>query len=179
MTYEPSAKRRKTQSFMEKKLAKIWHPTAKWCCYVAFVLKEKLPREHGVVPSLLRMIREMLPSSYMEYLQLDYNQITDAGAIKLAEMLPSSKLTCLGLGGNQITDAGTIKLAEMLPSSKLTKLVLYNNKITDAGAIKLAEALPHSKLSWLHLNGNQITDAKKTALNNIKNSDGEGIYISI
>ena len=78
---------------------------------------------------------------------LDNNQITDAGAIKLAEMLPSSKLTFLNLGGNEITDAGAKKLAEMLPSSKLTKLDLNSNKITDAGAIKLAKMLPSSKLT--------------------------------
>ena len=37
------------------------------------------------------------------------NQITDAGAIKLAEMLPSSKLILIGLDRKQITDVGALQ----------------------------------------------------------------------
>jgi len=136
--------------YFEKRLAEMWHPTATWCYYVAFVLKEKLPREHGVVPDLLRMIRNMLPHS---------------------------KLTSLYLYGNQIADAGAIKLAEMLPSSELTTLWLQKNQITDAGAMKLAEILPCSKLTLLQLSDNQISDVGKTILNNLKNSNGEDINV--
>ena len=159
MASEPNAKRRKTKSYLEKKLAKIWHPTTEWCYYVAFVLKKKLPREHGVVPDLLRIIRNMLPWFLPSfYLNLLCCHITDAGAIKLAKLLPYSKLEYIWLGDNQIGDAGAIKLAEMLPSSKLTSLSLWCNQITDAGAIRLAEALPSSSLTELDLRGNQITN---------------------
>jgi len=167
------------ETVFQQKLTEMWHPTAKWCYFVAFVIKEKLPREHGVVPYLLRMIREMLPNSKLIILWFKGGKITDAGralshphhtlwfkgneitattAIKLAEMLPNSKLTTLWIENYQITDAIVIKLAEMLPSSNLTELVLNGNQITDVGAVKLAEALPSSKLTWFNLENNQITD---------------------
>jgi len=146
------------ETAFEQKLTEMWHPTGKWCHYVAFALEQKLQREYGVIPYLLRMIRNMLPSSKLARLWLSGNQIDDAGAIKLAEALPNSNLTELFLSDNQITDAGAMKLAEVLPHSKLTGLELSNNQITDAGAIKLAEMLPNSKLTRLWLSGNQMTE---------------------
>ena len=144
---------------MEKKLVEMWHPTAELCYYVAFVLKEKLPREYGIIPYLLQMIRDMLPSSTLTRLELGFHQVTDTMAIKLAELLPCSKITLLDLNDNQITDAVAIKLAEMLPSSKLINLYLHDNEITDAGAMKLAEEIPRSKLKALDLGNNEIGDA--------------------
>ena len=95
------------------------------------VLKEKLPREHGVIPDLLRMIRNMLPSSELDDLHLENNNITDTKLIKLAEMLPSSKLNRLMLNNNQIGDAGAIALMEALSNSNISYLKLQNNQITD------------------------------------------------
>ena len=163
---------------LQQKLKNMWHPTAEWCYFVAIVLTRKFPRKHqGIVPGILRIIREMLPSSKLTKLSLSGHQIRDAGAIKLAEMLPSSKLTHLQLSYNPITDAGAIKLAEILPSSKLTKLSLTECVITDAGAIKFAEMLPSSKLTYLNFNGNPITDAGKAAFGKIKNKDGKKIQV--
>ena len=113
-----------TKLRVQRQLKKMWHPTKKWCYFVAFVLKEALPREQGIVPHILQIMREMLPSSKLTVLDLINNEITDAWAKKLAEMLPSSKLRRLYLSINQITDAGAIKLAEMLPSSFVTRFVL-------------------------------------------------------
>ena len=181
------------ESKINNKLQEIWHPTQFWCYFVALVLKTALPREQGIVPDILRIIREMLsrekanslrsfPARWARRarrrLNLNRNEITDAQAKKVAEMLPSSKMTSLWLNHNQITDDGLIKLAEMLPSSKLTKLWLNDNQITDAGAIKLAEMLPSSKLIVLYLEDNQITDAGQKTLTNIKNKDDKEILIS-
>ena len=135
----------KTDDDLQQTLEEMLHPTAEWCYFVAFVLKTALPRDEGIVPDILRIMREML----------------------------SSKLTELSLGDNQITDAGAMKLAEMLPSSKLTYLDLSSNDISDAGAMKLAEMVPSSKLALLDLGDNDISDAGKAALKNLKNKDGK------
>ena len=123
----------KINTILERK--GIWYPTAEVCYSVAVILTQVFPRNQGLVPSILRIIREMLRRKPWptDFLFLDNNQITDAGLVKLAEMLPSSKLTKLWLSGNQITDAGFIKLAEMLPSSELIELSLGNSQITDYG----------------------------------------------
>ena len=174
---------------INNKLKKIWYPTQFWCYSVAVIIKQALPRDKGLVPYILRIIREMLPREkshrvggrrwwQRRRLNLNRNEITDAQAKKVAEMLPSSKLWSICLDNNQITDAGAIKLAEMLPSSKLSTLSLDNNQITDTGLIKLAEMLPSSNLIELYLEGNQITDAGEKALKNIKNKNDNYIVIT-
>lgn len=110
---------------MEKKLVEMWHPTAELCYYVAFVFKEKLPREYGVIPNLLRMIWNMLPNSKLTELHLGGHQITDAVAMKLAEMLPSSKLTQLWLFGNKTTDAGKAALRQSNKNKDGKKINIY------------------------------------------------------
>ena len=66
------------------------------------------------------MITALKGNTSVTWLDLRGNQITDAGAIKLAEILPSSKLTfldldltILGLDGNKITDAGKAALKDI------------------------------------------------------------------
>ena len=63
----------------------------------------------------------------------DHN-LEEAQVRSLATALKgNTSVTILLLRDNQITDAGAIKLAEMLPSSKLIHLNLHRNKITDTG----------------------------------------------
>ena len=64
---------------VQEKIKEMWHPTAEFCYYLAFVFKEILPRNRGFVPMLLKRIREML-SSKLTVLNLSENQITDAVA---------------------------------------------------------------------------------------------------
>ncbi len=106
-------------------------------------------------------------SRTLQTLDLQQNQITDAGAKALAAAVEKSgTLQTLSLDNNQITDAGAIALATAVENSiTLQTLHLYNNQITDAGAIALAAAVGNSRtLQALYLSDNQITDAGAIAL---------------
>ena len=109
-------------------------------------------------------MRELVSSRLTE-LDLDKNEITDAGVITLSQALqsPACKVTRLALSRNRITDAGIISLSQALQPSacKLITLELIGNQISDAGIISLSQALqsPACKVTTLNLRGNQITDA--------------------
>ncbi len=82
---------------------------------------------------------------------------------KLANAL--SLLTTLDLESNQIGDAGAAALSEALKSNAtLTKLFLQN-QVGEAGAAALSEALKiNATLTELNLGDNQIGDAGAAAL---------------
>ena len=137
--------------------------------------------DHNLEEAQLRSLFAALKgNTSVTHLNLSGNEITDAGAIKLAEILPSSNLTSLFLDLNQITGAGAIKLAEMLPSSKLTKIWLKNKQmaeITDIGAINLANLhRPHKKEEADY---NLVDLLKKKRSDIVVNKDGESINIRV
>ena len=115
-------------------------------------------------------IGELLPATKLTKLELQENQITDAGVVSLCQALqtPACKVTTLDLSGNQITDAGVVSLSRALqtPACKVTTLYLSDNQITDAGVVSLSQALqtPACKVTTLYLSGNQITDAGVVSL---------------
>ena len=109
------------------------------------------------------------PRANLDFLDLSFNRITDAGAIALAtEGLGS--VVHLALGGNTIGDAGAVALAGALATggtvAGLTFLDLHGNAVGDAGAIAIAGALARTgtTLGYLNLRDNAISDDGATAL---------------
>lgn len=74
-------------------------------------------------------------------LDLDCNDLLDAGLAELAAALPRSRLRTLRLGGNRIGALGARSLAAALPSSSLEVLDLSRNQLGPAGATAIAAAL--------------------------------------
>ncbi len=104
---------------------------------------------------VIELCNALEKNTSLDTLDLDHNQIGDAGAQALAG---SKTLTMLGLGHNQIGDAGAQALAE---NKTPTVLDLGHNQIGDAGAQALAES---KTLTVLDLGHNQIGDAGAKAL---------------
>ena len=105
-------------------------------------------------------------------------QWTDEDVVKLCGAIATGKLVKLEeleLNSNQIGDAGVAALAEVVGKlAKLEKLFLGNNQIGDAGVAALAEAagkLPRLRKLGLYGNPNisqQAKDALKAALPNCR-----------
>ncbi|EGD74053.1 hypothetical protein PTSG_05745 [Salpingoeca rosetta] len=91
-------------------------------------------------------------------LELEHNDITDAGLEAVVEFLrKSSALRKLKLGHNALTDAGASLLAEALPN-QLHELDLSFNNIGDAGLLSLLHAASTTMLRELELEHNAVTD---------------------
>ena len=121
----------------ERAIEDMAYPTPEvlYCCGI--VMSRRFPREKGFIPVFLRMLRDMLS---LKRLDLEYNEISAAGAASLAAALATSKLTELHLYFNQISDAGAVSLAAALPTSKLTVLDIGGNQISAAGKAQLRQA---------------------------------------
>ena len=89
-------------------------PEALYCC--GMVMSRRFPREKGFIPVFLRMLRDMLS---LQELDLQYNQISAAGAASLAAALPTSKLTELDLQYNRISDAVYAQLKQAAKECKV------------------------------------------------------------
>ena len=126
-------------------------------------------RKCGLTGECVDCMKEFVSSRLTE-LDLDQNNISDAGVIHLSQALQSSacKVTELSLSDNSILDAGVNCLSQALQSSacKVTTLFLRSNQITDAGVISLSQALQSSacKVTILDLSRNRITDAGVNSL---------------
>ncbi|KJE97750.1 hypothetical protein CAOG_07854 [Capsaspora owczarzaki ATCC 30864] len=102
-----------------------------------------------------------------ESLDLNQEQIGDAGARAIAEALKVNKtLTSLNLGWNQIGSDGAQEIAEALKvNTTLTKLYLESNEIANAGALAIAEALKVNRtLTELYLRDTRIGGAGAQAI---------------
>ena len=85
-------------------------------------------------------LAQALPSSKLERLSLNYNQIGPKGATALAAALPSSKLEWLNLDNNQIGDQGATALAAAGNLHTKSRKVLER--------VRVVHILLHSEL-WL------------------------------
>ena len=89
-------------------------------------------------------------------LNLDSNNIDDAGAKDLADALPETQIISLNLRRNVISDEGVKALANTLPRTLITSLNLIGNKICDEGAKALAGVLLDTQITTLNLARNDI-----------------------
>lgn len=110
--------------------------------------------------SLIAMCSALAPyTSYLEDIDLRYNEIGDLGARALGDLLSrASRLLGLNLQGNKIKSEGAQYLAESLREcTGLQYLNLRGNKIKTNGAMMITELLfTHDKLLSLNLADNKI-----------------------
>ncbi|CAF1522034.1 unnamed protein product, partial [Didymodactylos carnosus] len=110
---------------------------------------------------------EKLSSNDRTTLDINNNNISDAGAKSIAEALKTNQtLTYLLINNNNISDAGAKSIAEALKTNQtLTDLRIENNNISDAGAKAIAEALKTNQtLTDLRIENNNISDAGAKAI---------------
>jgi hypothetical protein len=104
-------------------------------------------------------LAKALPGTQVHTLNLWYNQIGASGVKELAKALPGTQVHTLNLWYNEIGAAGARELAKALPSTQVHTLNLESNEIGDQGARELAKALPSTQVHTLYLWGNEIGDA--------------------
>ena len=107
------------------------------------------------------------PSTKVQTLRLEYNNIGVGGAMFIARaLMNNSRLQVLWLGHNNIGDEGARHIARALSlDCTLKELYLDNNNISDAGATYIANALSHnSTLKEMWLDHNNIGNTGATAI---------------
>lgn len=113
------------------------------------------------------MMALVLPGNQVPELRL--RRLTDSELFVLCETLghfPDAPFVYLDLSFNQISDAGARAVMILLSkTTSLAELDLHGNNIGEEGCEKLARALGHQKtLLRLNLNGNPLTDKGCIAL---------------
>jgi uncharacterized protein (TIGR02996 family) len=97
-------------------------------------------------------------------LDLDYNEMSDKGASRLARSRHLAHLTTLRLANTTLTERGARALAESPHLTRLTHLTLGTNDLRDPGAKVLAQSPHLATLELLSLEGNGIGDEGARAL---------------
>ena len=108
----------------------------------------------GIDDEVAEILANRLNTSVLENLVLDFNRISDSGAVALAGCIARcSVLQEVSIQCNSIADSGAIALAHALVHcSSLRRLDLQGNGLGDEGAVaiaKAAEGLPNLDL-YLH-----------------------------
>ena len=101
-----------------------------------------------------------LNTSVLENLLLDFNRISDSGAVALAGCIARcSVVQEVSIQCNSIGDSGAIALADALVHcSSLRRLDLQGNALGDEGAVAIATAVEGSPNFSLYLNNMNITE---------------------
>jgi Ran GTPase-activating protein (RanGAP) involved in mRNA processing and transport len=88
-------------------------------------------------------------------LNLNHNEIGDAGLVELAAVLPHQTLKALSVNDNKITDASMSAIG----LAQLQELHLNRNSITDRGALAFSQTIDETTccLTFLDLQFNQVT----------------------
>jgi uncharacterized protein (TIGR02996 family) len=97
-------------------------------------------------------------------LELQANDIDDAGARALADSPSLGRLRELDLTANQLSDAGLAALVAPACRFRLQRLNLARNAIGDAGAVALGASPAVAELRELDLGDNRLTNAGARAL---------------
>jgi len=113
----------------------------------------------------------------LDILNMQYNQLGDAGMAAIAENCKTAPFTCLVLTGCQIGDEGLKAFAKSVDDDasfkKLNKLYLAHNPIGDEGAIALASVLHKlPDLEYLALQRCKIGDKGLNAFTTAINKSG-------
>ncbi len=134
-------------------------------------------------PKSMEALAHTLPSTQLNYLELDYNNLNDPKLIsQLAQGIVASAVDTLIMWDNNIstsmnllgpamskldyfeivegslTDTSLIDLSPFLPGSLLQTLYLNFNLIGDEGLLALTKVLPDTQITDLSLIQNRITD---------------------
>ena len=137
--------------------------------------------------STLCSFHKFLDQLQLQLLQLDSNQIGDAGCSALASACASgalANLTKLELDCNQIGDGGSTALAEACGSGALANLKtlrLFSNQIGDAGVTALSEACASGALAHLcqlylgDLGDNSISEKTKDIMRTAMSKSGGSV----
>ena len=106
------------------------------------------------------ILANRLNTSVLENLLLDFNRISDSGAVALAGCIARcSVVQEVSIQCNSIDDSGAIALADALVHcSSLRRLDLQGNALGDEGAVAIAKAAEGSPNLDLYLNNMNITE---------------------
>eukprot|EP00943_MAST-04B_sp_MAST-4B-sp1_P005657 g5657.t1 len=113
----------------------------------------------------------LISNTTLKELNLYFNQIGDLGCSAFGEALktPGLKLEVLNLNMNNITDEGLIKLANGLEVNKsITELNLSGNNIVNNGAICLANCLKHQNATVQRLS--LLTQLNQKAIDSLRDA---------
>lgn len=104
--------------------------------------------------------------SALQFFDLSFNQVTDAGMLSLGEMLSQGNLTELRLSGNLLSPQGLHRLMPYLAKSQLETFILENIFLGDDAARLFAQEFKNKTLSILHLSlaGTGLTNEGMDAL---------------
>jgi len=116
--------------------------------------------DNDITDDAAEFVAQFLSQNYnLEELDLGYNKLKAAGAIKIAEMSSVTTLTKFNISHNNITDDAAESVAHFLSQNcKLEVLCLGYNKLKAAGAIKIAEMSSVTNLKKFDISHNNITD---------------------
>ena len=106
-------------------------------------------------------------SKTLNFLNLSFNGISDAGATSIAEAIKVNEtLTDVSLAFDEISDASATSIAGAIKVNKtLTNLSLAYDEISDAGATSIAEAIKVNKtLTHVSLAFDETSDACATSI---------------
>ena len=106
----------------------------------------------GLTQEEARLLWQAPRLKEVSWLDLDDNQLGDAGLAELAECTLLENIQYLNLNKNGITDAGLKKLAGSKCLPKLKRLHLKGNPIDGAGVIALFESQTLDNLSTFQVN---------------------------
>ena len=113
----------------------------------------------GIDDEAMAVLSEKLNISVLEHLVVDFNRLSDPGAVALAGCLARCKvLREVSLQCNSIGDAGALALAAVLAKCRsLRRLDLQGNLLGDEGAIAIAKAAKKLPKMYLYLCNVNVT----------------------
>ena len=106
----------------------------------------------GLTPEEARLLWQAPRMQEVSWLDLDDNQLGDAGLVELAECEYLENIQYLNLNKNGVTDTGLQKLAQSKCLPKLKRLHLKGNPIKGLGVISLFESQTLDGLTTFQVN---------------------------
>ena len=124
------------------------------CCTEAILVNCGIDNERAEI------LANRLNTSVLKNLVLDFNKISDSGAVALASCIARcSVVREISIQCNSIGDSGAIALADVLVNcSSLRRLDLQGNNLGDEGAVAIAKATESLPGLDLYLHNVNITD---------------------
>ncbi|XP_073466185.1 NACHT, LRR and PYD domains-containing protein 3-like isoform X2 [Aquarana catesbeiana] len=160
-----------TTSQIEKLHLNNYHLTDNYCYQLASGIRNNqrlrtlsLSDNNLEGPNFIDLM-EALPTSRIEELHLDRNQLTDSSCPHLASGIRNNQtLRILNLSGNNLKGPHFSDLMAALPTSRIEELQLDNNHLTDSSCPHLASGIRNNltlntlNLSWNNLEGPHFRD---------------------
>ncbi len=114
----------------------------------------------GIDDKGARLLVSQVNTSILKHLVLDFNRISDSGAVALANCLSKcSVIQEVSIQCNSIGDSGAVALADSLVHcGTLTKLDLQGNSLGDEGATAIAKGAENLSSLHLYLHNKNISE---------------------